>query len=148
MKTIRIEVSISVQVDRVWRAWTQSERITEWFAPAANIEARPGGPFELFFDPSDRSHECTKGCTFTLVEPHKQLGFSWKGPDQFAGLMNNPDSLTSVLVTFDDEGENTRVVVEHSGWGEGELWEKAQEWHQKAWEEVLGHLQSILESGG
>ncbi len=120
MKTIRIEVSISAPPDLVWWAWTKPDRITVWFAPEAIIEARPGGPFELFFDLSDHEHQCTKGCVFTLVEPKKRLGFTWKGPDEFADLMNNPTSITSVLVTLYDENGTTRVVVEHRGWGEGE----------------------------
>ena len=147
MKTIRIEVSISAPPDLVWWAWTKPDRITVWFAPEAIIEARPGGPFELFFDLSDHEHQCTKGCVFTLVEPKKRLGFTWKGPDEFADLMNNPTSITSVLVTLYDENGTTRVVVEHRGWGEGEESAQARAWHQMAWEEVLSSLKSALESG-
>jgi len=147
IKPIRVEVSISVPPDLVWRAWTQSERITAWFAPEAIVEARCGGPFELFFDPSDHEHQCTKGCVFTLVEPMRCLGFTWRGPDQFAGLMNDPSSLTSVTVNFSDEDRTSRVVIEHRGWGEGKDWARAWAWHQKAWETVLGRLKSALESG-
>ncbi len=145
MKTIRIEVSISVPIDIVWEAWTKTERITPWFAPEAHVEARIGGPFELFFDPSNHERQCTKGCVFTLLKPKKHLGFTWKGPDQFQRLMNSPTSLTSVLVAFHDEKEATRIVVEHGGWGEGKEWRKAREWHKTAWTQVLRNLRSVLE---
>ena len=147
MRKIRVEVSISAPPDLVWWAWTKSDRITAWFAPEANVEARRCGPFELFFDPADHEHQCTKGCVFTSVEPMRRLGFTWKGPDQFAGLMNDQASLTSVMVNFSDENGTTRVVVEHSGWGEGKDWAEARAWHQNAWEEVLRSLKSALESG-
>ena len=147
MGTIRIEISIASPLELVWRSWTRSDRISDWFAPEANVEARRGGPFELFFDPVDHEHQSTKGCVFTLVEPKRRLGFTWKGPDQFAELMNDPASLTSVIATFHDENGVTRVVIEHGGWGEGEEWTQAQAWHQKAWEEVLRRLKSNLESG-
>ncbi|UCH57813.1 MAG: SRPBCC domain-containing protein [Candidatus Bathyarchaeota archaeon] len=147
MSSLRMDVRIEAPIDLVWSAWTEPERITVWFAPEANIEARSGGPFELFFDPDDHSHECTKGCVFTLVEPKCMLGFNWKGPSMFADLMNDIEPLTSVEVTFHDEGEATRVIVEHSGWGEGKDWAEAREWHRRAWEGVLTSLKSALESG-
>jgi len=80
IRTIRIEVSVSSPPDLVWWAWTKFDRVTAWFAPEANVEARPGGPFELFFDPADHEHQRTRGFVFTLVEPKKRLGFTWKGP--------------------------------------------------------------------
>jgi uncharacterized protein YndB with AHSA1/START domain len=146
MKSIQIDITVSVPVDGIWKAWTQEDRITKWFSPEANIEAREGGPFELFFDPSNHDHECTKGCIFTHVEPNKKLGFTWRGPNQFEDLMNHPDSLTTVLVSFDEEDTVTRVHVEHNGWGDGELWEKAREWHKKAWKGVLSNLKRTLET--
>ncbi len=146
MKAIQIDVSVSVPVGETWKAWTQTDRITKWFSPEAKIEARVGGSFELFFDPSNHDHECTKNCVFTQVEPNKRLGFTWRGPDKFSKLMNHPDSLTSVVVIFDEKDSGTGLHVEHSGWGDGEIWEKAREWHQRAWEGVLSSLKSTLES--
>jgi uncharacterized protein YndB with AHSA1/START domain len=144
---VRAEVTIAAPRDLVWWAWTESDRVAAWFAPEARLDARPGGAFELFFDPSDHDHQCTKGCVFTLVEPRKRLAFTWKGPNEFAALMNDQDSLTSVLATLYDQDGGTRVAVEHSGWGEGEEWAQARTWHQTAWEQVLGSLKAALESG-
>ena len=147
MEPLKGEAVVNSSLDIAWRAWTRSTRITRWFAPEAVIEACPGGSFELYFDPSDHDHQCTKGCVFTLVEPKKRLAFTWKGPDQFADLMNDPASLTSVLVSFHRVEGSIEVVVEHTGWGEGEDWIQAREWHQRAWKDVLGRLKSTLESG-
>lgn len=147
MEAIRIEVSISTSPDQVWLAWTESDRITAWFAPEAKVEAHRGGSFELYFDPADHGHQSTRGCVFTLIEPMRRLGFTWRGPDQFAGIMNEPAPLTSVTVDFYYEDGATRVDVEHGGWGEGEDWALARSWHQKAWEEVLANLKTYLESG-
>ena len=146
-EAVRVEVTIAAPQNLVWWAWTKPDRITAWFAPEARLDVRPRGAFELFFDPSDHDHQCTKGCIFTLVEPYQRLGFTWKGPDQFATLMNDSSSLTSVLITLYDEDGSTHVVVEHSNWGEGEEWAQARAWHQMAWEQVLGNLKSALESG-
>ena len=147
MEPIQIEITVNAPRDTIWRAWTESDQIATWFSPDASVEARPGGKFELYFGPSNHDHECTKGCVFTLVEQLKNLGFTWKGPDQFADLMNEPIPSTSVLVSFFQEDGFTRVVVEHSGWGQGKEWEEARVWHEKAWLDVLGRLKSALESG-
>ena len=146
MEPLRIEISIEAPFDLVWRAWTEPDRITSWFAPEANVEAKPGGAFELFFGPADYSQECTRGCVFTAVEPMRRLGFTWKGPSQFADLMNDIEPLTSVYVTFHEGNGVTRVVVVHNGWGDGEEWTEAREWHRRAWKGVLVSLRSTLES--
>nr|WP_028986977.1 SRPBCC domain-containing protein [Thermicanus aegyptius] len=145
--TLTAEITIAAPVNLVWWAWTRSDRITTWFAPKAMIEAKPGGSFELYFDPSNPDSMSTKGCVFTSVEPMRKLGFTWKGPDDFADVMNEDDSLTRVDVTFSEQNGSTYVVVEHKGWGEGELWEKARSWHEMAWTGVLDSLKKALESG-
>jgi uncharacterized protein YndB with AHSA1/START domain len=137
MKPLRMEVSVKAPLDLVWRAWTETERIIEWFAPAAYIVPVEGGAFELFFDPADHTHMSTIGCA---IEPRESLAFTWKGPDQFAQLMSDPVSLTEVKVTFHKETGGTRVRIEHGGWGDGDDW-------KEAWEGVLQSLVSRLESG-
>ena len=141
MEPLRIEISVEAPMDLVWWAWTETERITEWFAPAANIVPVEGGAYEFFFDPADHTHMSTIGCVITAIEATERLGFIWKGPDRFAQLMNAPVPATSVEVTFKKEKGGTRVQVEHSGWGDGDDWNEAREWHSKAWE---GALQSLV----
>ena len=100
MEPVRIEVFVEAPLDLVWWAWTETERIIEWFAPAANIVPVNGGAFELFFDPADHAHMSTIGCVITAFESKEMLAFTWKGPNQFAQLMNEPVPATSVEVTL------------------------------------------------
>ena len=146
MKPILMETRLEAPLDRVWLAWTGSEMVSRWFSPEANIEARVGGPFELFFDPEDHSHMSTIGCVVTSISEKEGLGFNWKGPDQFASLMNEPEPATSVEVRFRVEGDVTVVEVEHSGWGDGDDWRDARDWHEVAWRGVLESLKTTLES--
>ncbi|MCK4444657.1 MAG: SRPBCC domain-containing protein, partial [Thermoplasmata archaeon] len=69
-----------------------------------------------------------------------------KGPDQFTQLMNDPSKLTTVRVEFHEVSGMTRVIVSHMGWGDGEGWAEAREWHKTAWKDVLEKLKSVLES--
>ncbi len=144
MVTLRFEVKVGAPIEDVWNAWTNEETITGWFSPESNIEPCLGGAYELFFDPQDHDRMSTKGCVVTGFELMDRLVFSWKGPDQFADLMNDPDSLTHVKVTFREHKDGTRVSVAHGGWGEGEEWAEAREWHRRAWEGVLNQLVSFF----
>ncbi len=143
---IGLEIAINSSIDSVWEAWTKNDVITKWFPPEANIEPRVGGPFELFFDRTNHSHESTQGCVFTKVEKFKVLEFTWKGPGQFADIMNNPSSLTTVKVEFSKDEGKTKVKFEHEGWGTSSDWNNARKWHEEQWNNVLGSLKKFLES--
>lgn len=147
VSAFQVETEILSTLELVWWAWTRSDRIVQWFAPEAHIEPRLGGAFELFFNPANREQMGTKGCLITHFEPQERLGFTWKGPDDFAALMNHDEALTYVLVSMAESEGKTRVVVEHYGWMEGEEWEKARAWHQMAWTHALASLKSAIEEG-
>ena len=143
---ITIEAIVNSSVDSVWNAWTQNAIITKWFSPEANIEPEVGGAFELFFDPTNHSHESTQGCVLTKVERNSVLEFTWKGPGEFTELMNDPTSLTKVKVEFSAEAEKTKVKLEHKGWGATQDWNDARSWHEEQWGNVLNGLKEFLEA--
>jgi uncharacterized protein YndB with AHSA1/START domain len=142
---IALETTINSSVDSAWAAWTQTALITKWFSPEANIEPQVGGAFELFFDPADHSHESTQGCVLTKVEQNYVLEFTWKGPGQFAELMNDPPSLTMVKVEFSEKADMTKVALEHTGWGTSPDWNDARGWHEEQWGNALNGLKEFLE---
>ncbi len=144
METLRFEIQVDAPIEKVWHAWTDEDTITRWFPPEANIEPYLGGSYELFFDPRDHDRMSTKGCVITEFEPMDSLGFGWKGPDQFADLMNDPDCLTHVKVAFREDKGGTQIALTHGGWGEGDEWFEAREWHRRAWEGVLNQLGSFM----
>jgi uncharacterized protein YndB with AHSA1/START domain len=143
VEDLKVEVVVSAPLNDVWSAWTSSEGVKSWFSPDAKIDPRPGGAFELYFDPANHEHESTKDCVFTEIEHGSSLSFTWKGPGQFAQLMNDP---SKVKVTFHDVSGLTRVIVNHGGWRDGDDWAEAREWHLQAWKDVLASLKSVLES--
>ena len=143
---IKKETSIQAEAELVWKAWTEPERITQWFAPEADIEAFPGGKFELYFIPGNKDSMSTKGCKVLRAEPNSLLEFQWKAPDNFAFM--NHGNLTTVSVLLESRTENAvSLTLEHRGWMPGQEWEEAQAWHEKAWDEMLSNLKSKLENG-
>ncbi|MGM1048486.1 MAG: SRPBCC domain-containing protein [Bacillota bacterium] len=62
-----ISQKIFIQSERnlVWRAWIEADRITQWFAPAAEIEPKINGKFELYLLSSLKSNiESDKGILY------------------------------------------------------------------------------------
>ena len=140
MEDIRLELRVDATADEVWQAWTQADKVLKWFAPEAYIEPRQGGAYELFWDPNNHDSMSTKGCEITAFEPSRLLAFTWKGPDQFADVMNQPNRLTKVEVSLSERCKKTRITVVHGGWGDGKERAEARAWHVKAWDMVIQSL--------
>ncbi len=144
MSTLEFKLTVNAPIEKVWHTWTDSQDITNWFSPEAHIEPRLGCSYELYFDPSNHDHQSTKGCEIIEIKPMTNLGFQWKGPDEYQETMNNPAIITYVHVTFEPDGEKTHIIVNHGGWGKGEKWEEAKTWHIRAWEGVLSDLEKYI----
>ena len=142
---ISLKRTIKAHIQALWHAWTETDKVTKWFSPDANIEPTLGGAYELFFDPKDREHMSTIGCKITEVQTPTSLQFQWKGPDQYAAFMNTPPQ-TSVKVTLTEAEEKTTLTVEHDGWKEGPGWRDAKDWHIGAWEGVLDELENYMKN--
>lgn len=142
------EVTINAPLNLVWYAWTISERVSEWFAPEAVVDAKEGGNYELYFIPGNSTGMNTKGCKVTKLINESELHFTWKAPDQFETLMNNENDLTTVNVSFKSINESsTKVIIKHTGFKDNKDWVEAINWHQMAWSGVLDSLKSALEKG-
>jgi uncharacterized protein YndB with AHSA1/START domain len=147
-KSVIKEVTINAPINLVWFAWTITERVLEWFAPEAVVEAKEGGAYELYFIPGNREGMNTNGCKITRLVNEQELHFTWKGPDQFDSLMNNERELTNVHVRFKSiNTDTTKVIVEHIGFKDNEDWYEAINWHEMAWSGVLDSLKAALEKG-
>jgi uncharacterized protein YndB with AHSA1/START domain len=144
--SIQKEIVIKSDLDSVWKSWTDSDRVAQWFAPAAEVESKIGGKYEVYFNPADKDTMSTKGCKVLKIVKSKLLAFDWKGPDQFAEIMNNPNELTVVEVSFTEQGENLLVLLKHSGWKDSDGWSAAKQWHVHAWDDVFSSLKSKIES--
>jgi hypothetical protein len=103
-----------------------------------------GGAYELYFDPSNHNHMSTIGCKIIEYKPPTNLGFQWKGPDQFIEIMNQPEPLTYVHIEFVKNGATTKMHIIHYGWKSGVKWEESKRWHKRAWESVLRDLETYL----
>jgi uncharacterized protein YndB with AHSA1/START domain len=144
LSSLEFQLKLKAPVKSVWNAWTDSKIIVKWFSPEAYIEPYKGGAYELYFDPSNHEHMSTIGCKITQIMPMLYLSFQWRGPDQYLHVMNNPNPATHVHVEISEKLNETLITVVHEGWGTGEDWNKAKEWHRNAWKGVLQGLKKYF----
>lgn len=148
-RMITEKITVNASVDDVWKAWTTSEGIKTFFAPDAIVEARVGGPFAIYIDPSAPSG--MKGAddmVFLAVQEKRMLSFTWNAPPS---LPEARKQRTVVVVRFVSRGDTlTDVTINHMGWGEptadGE-WGKAYDYFAKSWPNVLKNLKKRFDSG-
>jgi uncharacterized protein YndB with AHSA1/START domain len=142
-RTVAASVVVELPVSEVWRLWTTSEGVTSFFAPGANIELRPQGPFELFFAPDAEPGQ--RGSEDTIIlgyQENRMLSVSWGLPPYMTEVRPHH---THLLIRFEPLGDAlTRVSLIHSGWGEGEAWDEAFAYFERVWPHVLSSMPSVV----
>lgn len=136
VKSIVATVNLPTAIDSAWEAWTTPEGIKSFFAPDCNIEMCVGGLYEIFFNlnapPGDRGAE---GMHILALQPGVMLSFTWNAPPELGKIRGE---LTHVTVRFHETSKvETEVQLTHDGFGEGEEWELARRYFQRAWKKVV-----------
>jgi uncharacterized protein YndB with AHSA1/START domain len=164
-RTIALQVEAQCSPEEAYALWSTPEGVQHFFAPAARIDARPGGEYTVLFlpekDPDGLSHG-TKGARVLKTDPGKFFAFEWI---TFAGDGNlgrnapplAPRSLrdTTPLPTWVElefvplggDKLRTRVQLTHYGFKDGTLWEESYRWFSRAWGAVLEQLQKYCANG-
>src|SRR4051812_42846053 len=128
--------------------WTTPKGMTGFFAPAAHVVAKPGGPYTVVFfpaeDPEGRVHG-TRGAHILAAQPDRFLAFEWvvfagdrtKGghaPPYAPPTLRLPKHLpTWVELQFTPAAGGTHVEFRHYGFGKGPLWDNSRTWFTTAW---------------
>jgi uncharacterized protein YndB with AHSA1/START domain len=138
-RALRYRVDIPAPIQAVWSAWTEPARVKEWFAPDANIELRPLGSYEIFFDlegaPGRRGGE--KNVVLAVQVP-AMVAFTWNAPPSLPDVR---EQRTSVVVRLERLGpDRTRVWFEQTGWGRRGEWDESYRYFTSAWKFVLTML--------
>jgi len=105
----------------VWRAWTEPERLKQWFGPrgfsvtAAKMDLRPGGVFHSCLRSPDGKEMWGKWI-FREVKPQESLVWVHSFSDKDGGLTRHPMSRTWPLellteTTFVERGGRTVVTL-------------------------------------
>jgi len=132
------EITITAPLPEVWAAWTTTEGVTSFFAPQAEIELKPGGRYELFFDTeAPEGSRGAEGCTVLSYRPMEMLSFTWNAPPTIPNL-RKLGPCAWVVVQFDElKDSQVRIRITHLGIGEGTDWDAYLDYFENAWPKVL-----------
>jgi len=146
-RAIRKTVTVSAPVDDVWAAWTTAEGARTFFGPDARIELKPGGAYEIYFNPEEAEGlQGSEGCKVLAFRKPQFLVFSWNAPPEIPTIRESKMK-TRVEVRLESAGDRTDVSLTHSGWGTGADWDETFDYFERAWDVVLSHLKDRFDNG-
>lgn len=139
-------VVVNATLDQTWEAWTTRAGITSFFAPDAKIEARVGGPFQIYMDPdAEPGAKGADDMRFMALQPMSMLSFDWNAPP-ILPLARAQRTFVVVRLEAVDE-KSTRVTLTHTGWGNGGEWDQAFDYFDRSWGTVLDNLKRRFDAG-
>jgi uncharacterized protein YndB with AHSA1/START domain len=127
------EVRIDASPETVFEYFVDPEKLCRWMGMSAELEARPGGRFDVEVTP--RFHATGE---YTEVDPPRSVAFTWGWPDSPVA----PGS-SLVRITLTPDGDATLVRLEHSGLPDEEQVAS----HKTGWVHYLERLE-LAASGG
>jgi uncharacterized protein YndB with AHSA1/START domain len=109
---------IAAPREKVYRAWTESTLLKQWFAPkpyttpVAELDVRPGGANLIVMRGPDGKDMPNRGVYLEVV-PNQRLVFT----DAYVTAWEPSDKpFMTVIVTFEDEGGKTRYTARVRHW--------------------------------
>jgi uncharacterized protein YndB with AHSA1/START domain len=146
-RILRAVMTLDATAAEVWQLWTTEEGLVSFFAPAAQVEPRVDGRYDIFFNPEAREGERgADGMRILVYEPERRLSFTWNAPVSQPYVRAQRTVVTIALDPLPAGG--TRMTFTHAGWGAGPEWDRAYDYFDTAWNAaVLPRLRHRLASG-
>jgi len=117
---IVVEGYFAASPERVFRAWTEPDRVKKWFGHQPNslasaaIDLRPGGRWRFLFTDDGTGQRGFEG-EYIEIEPARRLVFSWSHVTVDAHGHREATPESRVDVQFVPTGSGTMVKLLHSG---------------------------------
>lgn len=136
-RLFRLQLRVPVDPEEVWAAWTDANRLVEWFPHWAEMTVAAGESYAMGWD----GHEGEWRGVYLEVDEPDVLAFTWQPPEE---AMPEGAYPTTVTLTFEAEGDGTLLVLEHSGFRDTQEADA----HLDAWKPYLYALRAFLLSSG
>jgi uncharacterized protein YndB with AHSA1/START domain len=143
---VRYSFTVAAPPAAVWEAWSTEAGLRTFFAPAARIELRTFGRFDIHFDPDAAAgNKGAEGNLVLAVEPGRMLTTTWDAPPEFPSIRSQRTFLQVSLAPNADG--TTRVTLTQTGFGTSPEWLKVHRYFLGAWSLVAAALQQRFETG-
>lgn len=121
MEKIKVQVTISADIQKVWDYYTKPAHIThwnfandDWCCPSASNDLKVGGRYVARMEAKDGSFGFDFDATYTEINPGKSFSYVFGG--RYATVaFNEKDGQTEATITFDPETENS-LELQRQGW--------------------------------
>lgn len=133
MKSIKLKITVNAPANEVYRAFTNSTALREWFCNAAQADAKKGG--RLYASWNDGYYASGE---YTALSP-TQVAWKWQGRGE--------PSETRVRINIAEKNDASVVTLAHSGIGTSRVWARASKTFERDWGSALVNLKSVLETG-
>lgn len=136
--SLTLKRRIKAPPHKVYAAWTEPEKLTQWFGPdagavvSAETEVRVGGRFRIVFHTLDGERHDVSG-SYSQVVPNERLSFSW-------AWRTMPERESHVTLTFKPDGDGTLLTLLHEQFAD----QAARDGHQQGWSGALDKLERLL----
>jgi|GEM_PF-314947 len=148
LSTVRLTRWLKSSPDRVFSAWTQADKISQWLSPSSEIsvidavfEARVGGAFQIgYANPAEKQDAAwVRGQVLEVDPPHRLvLLWVWEKNDEFPAPFIGQSTRVSVELSALDGG--TQLVLTHEQLPEGFVVQR----HTWGWTSTLDRLERLV----
>ncbi len=132
---ITVQTVVNSPVQKAWDAWTKPEHVTkwnqassDWHSPRGTNDLREGGKFVYRMESKDGTIGFDFGGTYTKVVPLKQIEYVM-------------DDKRAVSVTFEEQGDSTRIVETFDAESEN-----SPEMQRQGWQAIIDNYKKYTES--
>ncbi|MFT3824783.1 MAG: SRPBCC domain-containing protein [Chitinophagaceae bacterium] len=147
-KTITVDKDFDAPLEDVWRAWTESELLDQWWGPkpwkavTKSMDFREGGHWQYaMVGPDGDKQWCRE--EFKAIVKHKSISFKNAFCDE-QGNINNSFPVMQWKAEFLQEGDTTKVVITITFSSEEELNTIVEMGFQEGFTAGLGNLDELL----
>ncbi len=140
MPTVHLIRRFKAPRDRVFRAWTDPQRLARWWgpegrtAPVVELDVRAGGRWRTSMRSPEGDEVWVRG-EYREVDPPNRLVFTWAWEENSV-----PGHETLVEIDFADLGDQTEIRLTHLGFETAEQCEL----HNEGWTSSLECLTDHL----
>lgn len=130
------ETTVDADLGTVWEDWTTAEGLESFFAPQAIVDLKPGGAYEVWFLPdAPKGQRGADDGIILGLQDQRMIQFTWAMPPYMPEIRPH---MTVVQLWFVPVSETqTRVRLFHTGFGDGEAWDKGRDYFEDSWPQVL-----------
>ena len=138
---LRISRHYPVAAEKIWRAWTDPQALSQWFGPGqtpsltkAEIDLREGGRYCIAFTTPDGQPNQVAG-VYQTVQPHSRLVFTW-------AWHSTPERVSRVSIELNPVAGGTEMIFVHDRFFD----ESARARHGQGWIAFFSNLDRYLEA--